>query len=143
MAQENVIMDLMTQPIDMSLPGEGQNYCPHCARYFVDRMTLAVHLTTKGHKKRLKELKTSPHNQQEAEMAAGMGNFVMPTKHTVRNLTMEDQEQDPGYVDRLDEKMNQKIKSQTAAACDNNRQVPRKRKLPQSHFIAVESSAAS
>jgi len=60
--------------LDEDVPGEGKFYCVACARYFVDNDTLVKHEKTKPHKKRVKELLGDrPHNQRDAEAAAGMG----------------------------------------------------------------------
>ncbi|CAN8077292.1 unnamed protein product [Agarophyton chilense] len=59
-------------PVDFDLPGLGQFYCVHCARYFISDTVLTEHKKTKKHKFRLKELKDKPYSQAEAEAAAGM-----------------------------------------------------------------------
>ncbi|KAL5475597.1 hypothetical protein EMCRGX_G025428 [Ephydatia muelleri] len=43
---------LRAQPVDNDLPGDGQHYCLHCARYFNGESTLQEHLKTKLHKRR-------------------------------------------------------------------------------------------
>lgn len=48
---------LEKQEVDIDLPGLGQHYCVHCARYFVDEQALTEHRKTKVHKKRVKALK--------------------------------------------------------------------------------------
>ena len=45
------------QARDESLPGLGQFYCVHCAKYFVNRESLFEHKKTKNHKRMLKTLK--------------------------------------------------------------------------------------
>ena len=42
----------------------------------MDLQALSVHLRSKIHRRRLKELRTEPYTQEEAEAAAGMGQFV-------------------------------------------------------------------
>ncbi|KAI8501534.1 hypothetical protein Bbelb_208050 [Branchiostoma belcheri] len=69
---------LMNQDVDLDLPGSAQHYCLHCARYFIDSHALKEHFKSKGHKRRLKELKTEPYTQEEAERAAGMGSYRPP-----------------------------------------------------------------
>lgn len=59
---------------DPDLPGLGQFQCFACCKYFVDQVTLDLHLKTKDHKKRIKLLKEVPYSLEEAEAAAGMGN---------------------------------------------------------------------
>ncbi|XP_055343933.1 zinc finger protein 593-like [Paramacrobiotus metropolitanus] len=66
------------QPLDLDLPGGGQHYCVECARYFVDTGALGVHQKSKVHKQRVRELKTVPFSQKEAEAAAGMGSYFAP-----------------------------------------------------------------
>ena len=58
-------------PKDEDLPGEGQNYCVSCARYFQTSGALAAHLETKVHKRRLKMALDDPHTQETAEAAIG------------------------------------------------------------------------
>merc|ERR1712105_225003 len=50
---------LLNQEIDFDLPGKGQNYCLHCARYFITADALVDHLKSKVHKRRLKQLEDS------------------------------------------------------------------------------------
>ena len=45
---------LENQQIDETLPGLGQFYCVHCARYFISDQAMTTHLTSKQHKKRVK-----------------------------------------------------------------------------------------
>lgn len=54
-------------------PGGGEFPCVHCSRHFISRPALEVHLKTKVHKRRLKELKDKPYSQEEADAAAGLG----------------------------------------------------------------------
>ena len=54
-------------PRDESLPGLGQFYCIHCAKYFVNRVSLFEHKKSKNHKKMLKTLKEKPYDLKEAE----------------------------------------------------------------------------
>ena len=61
------------QPIDFDLPGLGQHYCVECSRYFITQQAMKVHVKTKKHKIRVKELKEKPYSQEEAEAGAGMG----------------------------------------------------------------------
>jgi bud site selection protein 20 len=63
---------LKSQAKDEELPGQGQYYCIQCARYFINSQSLADHIKSKPHKKRLKQIKDTPYTQQEAERAAGM-----------------------------------------------------------------------
>jgi bud site selection protein 20 len=62
---------------DPDLPGSGSHYCLTCARHFVSDATLQEHFRTKSHKRRLKALKEPIYTQEEAEKAAGMGNYVL------------------------------------------------------------------
>ncbi|KAJ3348563.1 hypothetical protein HDU83_001245 [Entophlyctis luteolus] len=58
--------------LDPDLPGLGQFYCIHCAKYFISQDALTVHAASKPHKKRVKELKVEPYSQTEAEAAVGL-----------------------------------------------------------------------
>ena len=46
------------RPVNTELPGLGQHYCDSCARYFTTEHAATVHLKSKFHKKRVKELKS-------------------------------------------------------------------------------------
>ncbi|KAL4452606.1 hypothetical protein ABPG75_008268 [Micractinium tetrahymenae] len=60
--------------LDEDLPAHGQHYCIACARYFISPAALEDHQSTKPHRRRVKELMGArPHNQGDAEWAAGMG----------------------------------------------------------------------
>ncbi|XP_053562939.1 zinc finger protein 593 [Bombina bombina] len=80
---------LLNQEVDYTLPGNAQNYCLHCARYFVDLKTLKEHFKTKVHKRRLKHLRDEPYTQEEAERAAGMGSFIAPKKIEVKTQDVQ------------------------------------------------------
>ncbi|KAI8613838.1 bud site selection-related protein, partial [Chytriomyces sp. MP71] len=58
--------------LDPDLPGLGQFYCIHCAKYFISQAAMDVHLASKPHKKRVKILKETPYTQEEAEAAVGL-----------------------------------------------------------------------
>ncbi|KAI9207932.1 uncharacterized protein BJ171DRAFT_492109 [Polychytrium aggregatum] len=60
------------QPVDVDLPGLGQHYCIECSKYFVTENSLAAHIQSKIHKKRVKLLKEPAFTQKEAEAAAGL-----------------------------------------------------------------------
>ncbi|KAG5513258.1 hypothetical protein PMAC_001628 [Pneumocystis sp. 'macacae'] len=64
---------LLSQKIDVDLPGLGQHYCIECSRYFESNNALVKHQTGKFHKKRVKLLKEVPYSQKEAEAAVGIG----------------------------------------------------------------------
>lgn len=71
----------MNQEIDLDKPGFAQNYCLHCAKYFIDPRALSDHFKTKVHKRRMKALQDEPYTHAEADIAAGMGSYVgRPTK---------------------------------------------------------------
>ena len=60
--------------LDDDLPAQGQHYCTPCAKYFVSANALGDHVKTKPHKRRCKALMgAKPHNQIDADWAAGMG----------------------------------------------------------------------
>ncbi|ELT95497.1 hypothetical protein CAPTEDRAFT_132341 [Capitella teleta] len=71
---------LLSQEVDLDLPGSGQFYCLHCAKHFISEEALKKHFRGKPHKKRLKELQDEPYTQAEADRAAGMGNYKAPGK---------------------------------------------------------------
>lgn len=74
---------LLHQELNPELPGEGQFYCIHCARYFIDDFTLKQHFKTKQHKKRIKQLETEPYTIEESERAAGFGSFIPPKEREI------------------------------------------------------------
>jgi bud site selection protein 20 len=57
------------------VPGGGKYYCIPCARYFAHAAAQADHERGKPHKRRAKLLAAAPrpHNQLNAELAAGVG----------------------------------------------------------------------
>ncbi|KAG0620816.1 hypothetical protein M758_4G246700 [Ceratodon purpureus] len=60
--------------IDPDLPGLGQFYCLHCDRHFSTTTIRDEHYKTKKHRRRVKMMEgPAPHNQTDAEVAAGMG----------------------------------------------------------------------
>ncbi|XP_064490244.1 zinc finger protein 593-like [Ornithodoros turicata] len=74
---------LLNQDVDYDLPGAAQYYCLHCARYFIDNNSLNDHMKSKNHKRRLRALEEDPYTQEEAEAAAGMGNYSAPKRKRV------------------------------------------------------------
>nr|ACC43948.1 U1-like Zn-finger-containing protein [Philodina roseola]ACC43959.1 U1-like Zn-finger-containing protein [Philodina roseola] len=70
--------ELLNQPVDYDVPGAAQHYCLYCARYFVDDHNLQHHFKSKTHKRRVKELKTEAYTVEEAERAAGKGQYRPP-----------------------------------------------------------------
>lgn len=76
---ENVMLKGCRVELDDDLPGGGQHFCMSCSKYFVSDSALQQHARTKPHKRRLGELLSlrhagkKPHNQIDAEVAAGMG----------------------------------------------------------------------
>lgn len=65
------IQKLKQQPEDENLPGLGQYYCIHCAKYFLDNNALKGHLRGKVHKRRVKELSVNPYTSLESDAASG------------------------------------------------------------------------
>jgi len=63
---------LMNQEIDEDLPGLGQHYCLHCARYFITDKAIQEHFKTKEHKKRVKTTKEEPFTYKESLRAVGI-----------------------------------------------------------------------
>ncbi|KAK9830430.1 hypothetical protein WJX72_011735 [[Myrmecia] bisecta] len=60
--------------LDEDLPAHGKFYCVPCSRYFISAAAQTEHARTKPHKRRIKALKgAKPHDQKDADWAAGMG----------------------------------------------------------------------
>ncbi|EFN51442.1 hypothetical protein CHLNCDRAFT_140160 [Chlorella variabilis] len=60
--------------LDEDLPARGQHFCIACSRYFITQAALRTHERSKPHRRRVKELLGArPHNQGDAEWAAGVG----------------------------------------------------------------------
>ncbi|CAF3287018.1 unnamed protein product [Rotaria socialis] len=70
--------ELLNQPIDYDVPGAGQHYCLYCARYFIDDHNLQHHIKSKVHKRRVKHLQTEAYTPEEADRAAGKGQYRAP-----------------------------------------------------------------
>ncbi|ETV75528.1 hypothetical protein H257_10348 [Aphanomyces astaci] len=56
---------------DEDLPGLGQFYCTPCGRHFITANARDVHIVSKVHKRRLKDVAQEQYTQNEAERAAG------------------------------------------------------------------------
>lgn len=69
---------LLNQEFDLEKPGFAQNYCLHCAKYFINLRALEDHFKTKVHKRRMKALEAEPFTQEESYLAAGHGSYVKP-----------------------------------------------------------------
>ncbi|EFA83059.1 hypothetical protein PPL_03847 [Heterostelium album PN500] len=65
--------------IDPELPGLGQFYCVHCAKYFVAQSDLDTHLTGKKHKRRVKDLKVKPYTVEDSQLPIDNGKKLRPT----------------------------------------------------------------
>ncbi|KFD46186.1 hypothetical protein M513_12934 [Trichuris suis] len=93
------IEDVKRGNFDEDLPGQGQYPCVECDRMFENGDVLRKHRKSKGHKRRyidanlhiwfflekilcrVKDLARNPkYTQQEADAAAGLGTYRMPTK---------------------------------------------------------------
>lgn len=72
LANKDRIQQLLNQPLDETKPGLGQHYCVHCAKYLETAIALKTHLTSKRHKRRVKELKGVPYTQEVSDAAAGL-----------------------------------------------------------------------
>ncbi|KAF2363954.1 Zinc finger double-stranded RNA binding [Trinorchestia longiramus] len=129
--------EYLNQKADPEKPGDGQNYCLLCGTYFINKETLVIHLRTKNHKKRVRELQLEPHSQEEADRAAGMGNFIMPEERIVRDLTADDQVRDADYVAEKDEEIMKEISKSMSTA------EPKRKKRKHSMFIEVKSKASA
>ena len=88
----------MHQEVDLDVPGAAQNYCLHCARYFIDQQALTEHFKTKVHKRRLKALEVEPYTVEESERAAGYGNFKAPSKRKIVTQGTKDTDQDGDVI---------------------------------------------
>lgn len=71
MASDQSIQKLEKQEIDEYKPGLGQYYCIQCVKYFESQAAVKSHISTKRHKRRLKEIKEIPYTGDEADAAAG------------------------------------------------------------------------
>lgn len=84
--------ELLNQEIDLDKPGFAQNYCLHCAKYYIDERALSDHFKTKVHKRRMKALQDEPYTEKEAELAAGHGSFkVLPAKRKMETQPSKDE----------------------------------------------------
>ncbi|CEG38621.1 zinc finger protein [Plasmopara halstedii] len=75
---------------DEDLPGLGQFYCTPCGRHFIDSKTRDVHLKTKVHKRRLKDVAQKQYTQNEANQAAGKGIETYKLAHQKQTDMMDD-----------------------------------------------------
>ncbi|OXU26429.1 hypothetical protein TSAR_013806 [Trichomalopsis sarcophagae] len=100
--EENAIK-LINQEVDFDKPGAAQNYCIHCARYFVDQKALHDHFKTKVHKRRLKALEEEPYTVEDSERAAGKGNFVQPKKRKIETIASEEDINKEAKVMKVDD----------------------------------------
>ncbi|EQC39150.1 hypothetical protein SDRG_03356 [Saprolegnia diclina VS20] len=69
--KEETTGTVMTFELDEDLPGLGQFYCTPCGRHFMDEVARTVHIKSKVHKRRLKDVAQEQYSQKEAERAAG------------------------------------------------------------------------
>lgn len=69
---------------DDDLPGLGQFYCTPCARHFIDNQALEEHMSSKVHKRRLKDVAQEQYTQGEAEAAAGKTVEILPSVNALR-----------------------------------------------------------
>lgn len=74
---------MLNQSVDLDKPGFAQFYCLHCAKYFINDHSIQAHFRTKVHKRRLKALELEPYSHEEAEKAAGHGNFKKAEKRII------------------------------------------------------------
>ncbi|CAM9734533.1 unnamed protein product [Chrysoparadoxa australica] len=66
---------------DDDLPGAGQHYCTPCARHFTDAGVLALHVKSKVHKTRMRDVAQEKYSQEEADRAAGKTKEVYEPAH--------------------------------------------------------------
>lgn len=84
--------DLLNQEIDLDKPGFAQNYCLHCAKYFIDERAMSDHFKTKVHKRRMKALQDEPYTEKEADLAAGRGSYkAQPAKRKMETQPSKDE----------------------------------------------------
>lgn len=74
-SMEAMIVGTPDQPYNEDLPGGGQFYCMFTGRHFENAEALARHQKTKQYKRDKKRILNgpAPHEQRDAEAAAGMG----------------------------------------------------------------------
>eukprot|EP00475_Leptophrys_vorax_P023355 TRINITY_DN31963_c0_g1_i2.p1 TRINITY_DN31963_c0_g1~~TRINITY_DN31963_c0_g1_i2.p1 ORF type:complete len:136 (+),score=16.47 TRINITY_DN31963_c0_g1_i2:403-810(+) len=74
-AAELAGVDVPAAELDEDLPGMGQWRCTICDRYFASKTIQEEHNKSKFHKRRAREFAkgVKPHDQEDAEVAAGMG----------------------------------------------------------------------
>ena len=89
-----VAQKLLNQPTDLDKPGQGQFYCIHCAKHFIDQNAFNDHVKSKPHKRRLHALKTEPYTIEESERAAGMGSYRQPQKRKMETMIPESMKSD-------------------------------------------------
>ncbi|KAH7474210.1 Zinc finger protein 593-like protein [Phytophthora ramorum] len=75
---------------DEDLPGLGQFYCTPCGRHFIDAKTRDVHLKTKVHKRRLKDVAQKQYTQNEAMQGAGKAVEAYTPAHPKPSVNMDD-----------------------------------------------------
>jgi len=102
MHEENATK-LLNQPVDHDVTGSAQNYCLHCARYFINHRALTDHVKTKPHKRRMKALETDAYTLEEAERAGGMGSYVAPGKRKVETQPIVEKAEHPVLEPLTDE----------------------------------------
>lgn len=66
------IEKLKNQPLDENKPGLGQYYDIPCDKYFETQEGMNIHMKSKKHKRRLKELNVLAYSPEEANAAAGV-----------------------------------------------------------------------
>lgn len=93
---------MLNQNVDFEKPGFAQNYCIHCAKYFINEQAMKDHFKTKVHKRRLKALEDEPYSVEESERAAGHGSFT-PHKKRKMETQPEKGEDKKIVVEEVDE----------------------------------------
>ena len=84
--------ELLNQEVDLDKPGFAQNYCLHCAKYFIDERAITDHFKTKVHKRRMKALQDEPYTEKEADLAAGRGSYkTQPAKRKMETQPSKDE----------------------------------------------------
>jgi bud site selection protein 20 len=86
--QDDIIKETKDQKkmefeFDDDLPGCGQFYCTPCARHFMSQVYLDTHLTSRPHKRRMKDIQQEQYSQAEADRGSGKTKEILPPAHPV------------------------------------------------------------
>lgn len=124
--------ELLNQEVDLDKPGFAQNYCLHCAKYFIDARALSDHFKTKVHKRRMKALELDPYTHKEAEIAAGHGSYkALPAKRKIETQPTKDEysagkrvkveEYTPEELEKMKKKKRKSLNSSVNTTLDDSK----------------------